>query len=192
MHRPVPTGLAANGGSIASGVYTNSIYRFSLQVPPGWAVVPSSEGQNISSAQGEPGHQVNRVLLIMTENAPRKKNPERKSLQIIATRLNEQPGPTAAEGFITYSERIAKEKGLPVKYKGLPKKLTIHDQPFSKISLTLTTDGQDQRIEQYVTTRAEVLLQFLLISPTDEGLKELQPVIQSLQFKAGEPATTAK
>jgi hypothetical protein len=37
----VPTGLEANGGSISSGVYSNSIFRFSLQIPPGWAVVPA-------------------------------------------------------------------------------------------------------------------------------------------------------
>src|SRR5258708_2056824 len=28
-----PTGLEANGGSITAGIYTNSIYGFSLQVP---------------------------------------------------------------------------------------------------------------------------------------------------------------
>src|SRR5207244_11329139 len=36
-----PTGLAANGGSLANDVYTNTTYGFSMKVPPGWVVVPS-------------------------------------------------------------------------------------------------------------------------------------------------------
>jgi len=188
-----PTGMAANAGSLANGVYSNSTYRFSLQVPPGWAVVPpTAERAKAAAPRTTASHPSNRVLLVMTENAPFRKSTERKALQIIATRLATAPGPTAAEGFITYSERTAKEQGLPVKYQHSPERLTIHDQPFSKATLIQTTDGADQHIEQYVTTAGESLLQFILISPTAEGLKDLQPTIQSLEFRPGEAARSSK
>lgn len=192
--KAVPTGFAANGGAMTNGVYSNSIYRFSLNVPPGWAVVPPSTEKPPVAAQAHPvvGHQTNRVLLIMTENAPFKKSVERRALQIIATRMPSAPGPTAAEGFITYSERTAREQGLNVKYEHSPERLTIHEQPFSKATMTQTTDGAEQHIEQYVTTHGDDLLQFIIISPTAEGLKDLQPNIQSLQFKAAEPAKSAR
>jgi hypothetical protein len=187
------TGMAANGGSIANGVYSNSIYGFSLQIPPGWAILPTQTAriagsENADAQRPEVQRQLKQVILIMSENAPLKRSVERKQVQIIATHLPTPPGPTAAEGYITYSQRMAKEKGMQVEYKGSPENTKIHDQAFSMISLEETTDGSRQHIEQYVTTREQALLQFFLISPDEAGLKSLEPVIQSVQFKAM-PAT---
>jgi hypothetical protein len=186
------TGMAANGGSILNGIYSNSVYGFSMQIPPGWAVLPTQTARMAGSEgadaqRPEVQKQLKEVILIMSENAPFKKSVERRQVQILATRLPTMPGPTAAEGYITYSERMAKEKSLPVEFKGLPEKKTIHEQPFSMIQLDETTDGSLQYIEQYVTTRGQSLLQFLLISPDQDGLKALEPVIQSVQFKAATP-----
>ena len=191
--RVLTTGMAANGGSILNGVYSNSIYEFSMQIPPGWAVLPTPAAR-IAGSEGadaqrpEVQKELKQVILIMSENAPLKRSVERKQVQIIAMKLPTTPGPTAAEGYITYSQRMAKEKGLPVEFKGSPEKKTIHEQPFSMIQLEETTDGTRQHISQYVTTRGQDLLQFLLISPDEEGLKTLEPLIHSVQFKAAKPA----
>ena len=190
------TGMAANGGSILNGVYSNSVFGFSMQIPPGWAILPTQTariaGTESSDAQRpEVQRQLKQVILIMSENAPLKKSVERKQVQIIAMHLPKEPGPTAAEGYITYSERIAKEKGMQVEYKGSPENKTIHDQQFSMISLEETTDGSPQHIQQYVTTRGQNLLQFFLISPDEVGLTSLEPVIQSVQFKAMPPKKAA-
>jgi hypothetical protein len=185
--------MAANGGSILNGVYSNSVYEFSMQIPPGWAVLPT-QAARIAGSEGtdaqrlEAQKELKQVILIMSENAPLRKSVERKQVQIIVTKLPTMPGPTAAEGYLTYSQRIAKEKGLPVEYKGPPEKKTIHEQPFSMIQLEERTEGTRQQISQYVTTRGQALLQFLLISPDEDGLKTLEPVIQSVKFKAAKPA----
>jgi len=182
------TGMAANGGSILNGVYSNSIYGFSMQVPPGWAVLPTQSakiaGSENDSARPEVQSKLRQVILIMSENAPLRRSVERKQVQIIATHLPTMPGPTAAEGYITYSQRMAKEKGIPTEYKSSPESTTIHNQSFSRITLEENTQGSLQHIQQYVTTRGQDLLQFLLISPDENGLKTLEPVIQSVQFKA--------
>src|SRR5215475_12434639 len=77
-----PTGLAENGGSIANDVYTNSMYGFSMKVPPGWVVVPSKNPTAPPASSRESplvkAMQTNHVLLVMTENAPMKKSVERK------------------------------------------------------------------------------------------------------------------
>jgi len=192
-NRVMATGMAANGGSILNGVYSNSIYGFSMQILPGWAVLPTqtariagSEGADAKRPEVE--KELKQVILIMSENAPLRKSVERKQVQILAMKLLTMPGPTAAEGYLTYSQRIAKEKGLPVEYKGPPEKRTIHQQPFSMIQLEETTDGTRQYISQYVTTRGQALLQFLLISPDEDGLKTLEPLIHSVQFTAAKPA----
>jgi hypothetical protein len=54
----------------------------------------------------------------------------------------------------------------------------------SEIGLVDKTGGGARHVAQYVTIDKNVLMQFLLVSPDEAGLKELQPYIQSLRFKA--------
>lgn len=182
-----PTGLDATGGSIADGVYTNSAFGFSLQIPPGWVVVPSdapvikpAKGQTSANTTG----QTLRVLLVVTENAPLKKSYQRRSVQVTATRLAVQTGPATASDYLAYSRKTAKDQGMAVEYMGDPKEVTIHGRKLSEISLNSNTSGGLQHVEQYVTVEKDALLQFLLVSPDETGLKDLQPYIQSLRFKA--------
>ena len=123
------------------------------------------------------------VVLIMTENAPLKKSYQRKGLQIVSMQLAALADSSAADGYVAYSQRMAKEKGMEIEYKGSPEKVTINDQQFTKVNLEETTQGSVQHIEQYVTTRGRALLQFFLISPDAAGLPTLEPIMQSLQFK---------
>jgi hypothetical protein len=183
----VPTGLEANGGSIANGVYTNSIYGFSLKPPPGWAVVPSKDPSPLkwerSDSPVAKAAQVSHALLVMTENAPLRKSFQRKSLQILATRMLREPGPTSAQDYLAYSQQNAKDKGMAVEYLGSPEEVTVNRQKLWKVASNETTSGAVQYMEQYVITRGMVLLQFFIVSPNEAGLKDLEPTIQSLEFK---------
>ena len=182
-----PTGLAANGGSIAHDLYTNSTYGFSMKVPPGWVVVPSKNPVappvNAKEAALMQAAQTNHVLLVMTENAPMKKSVERKSLQIIATRLLKTTAPNEGEQYLNYSKRTAHERNMPVEYQGDPKEVTINGNKFWTIGLNQTTEGAVQHIEQYVTTQGSILMQFMLVSPDEKGVKDMEPWIQSIQMK---------
>jgi hypothetical protein len=182
------TGLEANGGSITEGIYTNSIFGFSLQIPPGWVVVPANDVPPITPVKGPTGatkpHEANRVLLLVTENAPFKQSYQRRSIQVVATRLTNQIAPATASGYLTYSRQAAKEQGLAVEYLGDPKELTIGGHKLSEIGLIDRTSGVAKHVEHYVTIDKNVLMQFMLVSPDEAGLKELQPFIQSLHFKA--------
>ena len=185
--RMAPTGLAENGGSIANDVYTNSTYGFSMKVPPGWVVVPSKNppGPPPNSRESAlmKATQANHVLLVMTENAPMKKSVERKSVQVVATRLLNKPMPNEGEQYLNYSKRTAAERKMPVEYTGDPKEVTIHGAKFWTIGLNQTMEGGVQHVEQYVAMQGSVLLQFMLVSPDEKGLKGLEPSIQSIQFK---------
>ncbi len=127
--------------------------------------------------------QVNRTLLVMTENAPMRRAVERKSLQILATRLMGEQNPESAHNYLIYSQKTAKEKGMAVEYLGDPEEVTINGEKLWKIASNETVSGAQQHVEQYVVARQSILLQFFIVSPTEPGLKELEPVIQSLQFK---------
>jgi hypothetical protein len=183
----VPTGLEANGGSIANGVYTNSIYGFSLKPPPGWAVVPSKDPSPLKSEPSDSpvakAAQVSHVVLVMTENAPLRRSFQRKSLQILATRMLREPGPKSAQDYLAYSQKNAKERGMAVEYLGSPEEVTVNRQKLWKVASNETTSDAVQHVEQYVITRGMVLLQFFIVSPNEAGLKDLEPTIQSLEFK---------
>ena len=190
-----PTGLAANGGSMAHDVYTNSTYGFSLKVPPGWAVVPPKDAPIASKsvdATLSKAAQLNRTLLIVTENFPMKKSYERKSIQIVATHLLQPPTAGTAQDYLNYSKKNAKEKGMPVEYLGDPKEVTIGGHKLARINLNESTSGVVQHIEQYVVTLSGSLIQFMLVSPDEKGLKDLEPSIQSLEFKEAAQKPSAK
>jgi hypothetical protein len=182
------TNLEDSGGSITAGVYTNSIYGFSLQIPPGWAVVPAADAPPTKNGSGQSAtakaQQKNRVLLIVTENAPLKKNTQRQSIQVTATNLVMPTGPATAEGFLTYSQKTAKERHMAVEYLGDPKEVIINGRKLWEIGLTDSTSGTPQYVEQYVLVAKGALLQFLLVSPDKGGLRDLQPYIQSLHVNA--------
>ena len=182
--RMTPTGLQASGGSIAQDVYTNSIYGFSMKVPPGWVVVPSREPKVATQdAAILKAAQISRPLLVITENAPLKKSNQRKNIQIIATRMRGPSAPTAAQDYLAYSQKTANEKGMDVEYLGDPQEVTVNGQTLWKLASNEPSNGVVQHVEQYVTTRESILLQFFLVSPEEAGLKQLEPYIQSLELK---------
>jgi hypothetical protein len=184
--RMVSTGLSENGGSIAHDVYSNSIYDFSLKVPPGWVVVPPSPGSEVNLQGADPElakqAQTNRILLLMTENAPMKKAFQRRSIQITATRmLSPQTG--SPQDYLVYSQKTAKEKQMAVDYTNAPEEVTINGQKLWWNKMTMNTAGGPQVADQYVVMQGPYLLQFFLVSPNEDGLKTLQPSIQSLDIK---------
>ena len=191
--RMTPTGLHETGGSIANDVYSNSIYGFSIKIPPGWVVLPS-RGPKVATQDAAllKAAQISRPLLVITENAPLKKSNQRKNIQIIATRMRAPSGPTAAQDYLAYSQKTAKEKGMDVEYLGDPQEVTVNGQTLWKLASNEPSNGVVQHVEQYVITRESILLQFFLVSPDEAGLKQLEPSIQSLEFKATTPRTATK
>jgi len=187
----IPTGLSATGGSIAHDVYTNAVYDFSLKVPPGWVVVPPKmEADHREAMQYS---ESNRILLLMTENLPLKKPYQRRSIQISATRMV-SPQTQSAEGYLQYSQRTAKEKEMAVEYLNAPKEVTINGQKLWWNKMKMNTAGGPQVADQYAVTQGSYLLQFFLVGPDEEGLKSLQPAIQSLDIKPmpAEPTESPK
>jgi hypothetical protein len=197
-----PTGLAANGGSIANDVYTNPLYGFSMKLPPGWVVVPSKNPVATSKVPREEAlmqaAQTNHVLLVITENAPTKKSTQRKSIQIVATHLLQKPHPNEGREYLVYSKRTALERKMPVEYLGDPTEVTIHGSKLWTIGLNQTTGEDVQHIKQYVATQGSAMLQFMFVSPDEKGLKDMEPSIKSIEMKpvtekpASAPATKKK
>jgi len=134
----------------------------------------------------------NRMLLLMTENQPLKKPYQRRSIQISATRMVNPEG-QSAQAYLQYSQKTAKEKEMAVEYLNEPKEVTINGQKLWWNKMKLNTAGGPQVADQYAVMQGSYLLQFFLVSPNEEGLKTLQPSIQTLDIKpmAGEKTKPA-
>lgn len=188
----IPTGLSAGGGSIAHDVYTNSIYDFSMKIPPGWVVVPPQMGAELKLQAEHPElaqySENNRMLLLMTENQPLKKPFQRRSIQISATRMVNPQG-QSAQAYLQFSQKTAKEKEMAVQYLNEPEEVTVNGQKLWWNKMKLNTAGGPQVADQYAVMQGAYLLQFFLVSPDEDGLKTLQPSIQSLDIK---PMAVAK
>ena len=189
----MPTGIAAFGGSIANDVYTNSMYGFSLHIPPGWVVVPVA-ARATPATNGAPENHIQTFhpVLIVTENSPLKKPYERKSIQVLATNMGVEPSATSAEDYLVHSQKTAKENAMGVTYQESPRPITINGRSFAKAEMQLSINGGEQHAEQYVTTEEQNLLQFVLVSPNEAGLKDLEPSIQSVRFKSVSPKTASR
>jgi hypothetical protein len=127
------------------------------------------------------------------ENEPMKKHTQRKSIQIIATRLLQTHSSNEGQEYLVYSKRSALEKKMPVEYLGDPTAVTIHGSKFWTIGFNQTTGEEVQHINQYVTMQGPVLLQFMFVSPDEKGLKDMEPSIRSIDLKpAAKTATPAR
>jgi hypothetical protein len=81
---------------------------------------------------------------------------------------------------------------MAVEYLGDPTEVTINGNKFWTIGLNQTVEGAVQHVEQYVTTQGSVLLQFMLVSPDEKGLKDLEPSVRSIEMKPVAERAAAK
>jgi hypothetical protein len=81
---------------------------------------------------------------------------------------------------------------MAVEYLGDPAEVTINGNKFWTIGLNQSIEGAVQHVEQYVTTQGSVLLQFMLVSPDEKGLKDLEPSVKSIEMKAVPEKPAAK
>jgi hypothetical protein len=103
------------------------------------------------------------------------------------------PEGQSAQAYLQYSQKTAKEKEMAVEYLNEPKEVTINGQKLWWNKMKLNTAGGPQVADQYAVMQGSYLLQFFLVSPNEEGLKTLQPSIQTLDIKpmAGEKTKPA-
>ena len=177
-------------GSISDNIYTNRFFGISLEIPEGWTVAESLREQALQEKRGDefkkqqpdiarfaPGAEVNMPLLVMGE--PLK--PGRR-LIIASTNISTRPGPASAEEYLKYVAMISKEKGLPQEYGPTIERVMVDGRALWKTDFTQTTTTVWYGVHFAMIVKKHIL-QFVLYSPDQDGLRELEAVMRTLHFE---------
>ena len=184
---------AVHPGVISGNIYTNQFFGFSLEIPVGWKAAENAALQALAEknkralAHEDPaftqyarGEEVDSPLLILGERAVWKEGHHRL-IQIVSTDLSARPGEPSAEDFLNFWARISAEKGDGREYDGRLETVVVDGRELWKAHFTQATSivWHETQLALIVKKHA---VQFILISPDEEGLQGLEPLLKTLHF----------
>lgn len=177
-------------GSISGNVYTNPFFGISLEIPEGWKVADSVRAQAAQEKRRDEfkeqqpdiarfaAHaEVNMPLLVIGEALKRGRR-----LMIVSTNISTRPGPASAEEYLKYVATISKEKGLSAEYAGTMEQVMIGGHALWKAHFT-ETNGMPWYGEHFAVIEKKHVLQFVLYSPDQDGLRAMEGMMRTLHFE---------
>ena len=188
---PVRTPLRPNSGSISANVYTNPYFGFSIAIPEGWKVVQTGVTRaqleqrlgHVDSGPRSPMPQTsNMPLLTVTANAAEGLGSLQKRFGVVADDLSNQKGMNNTTTVMRWMMMSTQIGSPSLKYLGKPQKVTMGGQEMWKLSWTEPVRGIDQYAVQYLMVEKKHALQFILVSPNEAGLTDVEPIMRSLKF----------
>jgi hypothetical protein len=182
-------------GTVSESIYKNDFFGFSIEVPPGWKVADNARYQKLNEqtrdtaakqdselAELGRGNEINAPLLIMGEIKTWMGGKQHRLVQVLSTDLSNRPGTASAEKFLKFTAELNIRKGLPVECVTKPEQAEIGGRTGWKAYFT-----QQSSIMWYgvniVTVERDHILQFILTSPDEEGLRSLETLLKTVQFR---------
>jgi hypothetical protein len=181
-------------GSIAGNIYSNTFFGFSLEIPEGWKVADDAAlkaltERNIEVLSQQPqgatyarNSEVDSPLLIMGEREPAKGGQHRRMLQILCTDVSERPGQLSADGFLKFEAEANIRIGTGAEYSDTLEQVTLGGREFWKVYFTRKSSILWHGAH-FATIDKTHVLQFVLLSPDEEGLRQLEAVLRTLHFE---------
>jgi hypothetical protein len=182
-------------GTVSEDIYTNDFFEFSIEVPPGWKVVDNARYQKLNEqardlaakqdselAELGRGTEINAPLLIMGEIKTRMGGKQRRLVQVLSTDVSNRPGTASAEQFLTFIAELNIRKGLPVEYVTKPEQVEFGGRTGWKAYFTQRSSTMWYGVN-FVTVEKNHILQFILLSPDEDGLRSLETVLKTVQFR---------
>jgi hypothetical protein len=183
-------------GTIAGTIYSNPFFGFSLEIPEGWQVADYQRAQALAEktkqeyAERDPsmvglmqGNEVDFRLLVMGEREPWKESRYPRSVYILSTNVSRRPGEPSADGFLKFVAMMSKEKGLPSEYGDTLEHVTLGGKKFGKVYFTQTSSTV-WHCAHLATIEKRHVLQLMLLSPDEDGLRGLEAMMGSLHFES--------
>jgi hypothetical protein len=188
--------VSVHSGSISENIYSNHFFGFSIEIPVGWKAADNAglkalaEKQKQALAKQDPaftqfarGDEVESPLLVLGELEPWKGGPHRRLIQILSTDVSARPGPLSAEEFLNFVARMSAEHNLPAKYDETLEKVMLGGRELWKAHFTQSSSVVWHET-QFAIIEKKHVVQFILMSPDEEGLRTLEPVMKTLHFES--------
>jgi hypothetical protein len=187
--------LGIHPGSISENIYTNHFFGFSMEIPVGWKAADNAgmkafaEKQRQALARQDPaftqfarGDEVDSPLLVLGEVEPWKGGPHHRLIQILSTDVTARPKQPTAEEFLNFLALMSAEHNLAPKYDETLEKVTLGGRELWKAHFTQSTSIVWHEAQFAVIDKKHVV-QFILTSPDEEGLRTLEPIMKTLRFE---------
>jgi hypothetical protein len=188
---------APDDGQVVSGVYSNSFFGFSMDLPSGWSVAPGNTLETIQCSE-------NKALAekIQDREAARKlKATPQKSHQLLL--VSAKPWGTQAESnpsFIIAAEKALRETGittgkdylvrvsrllanspLPYQPSGAMVETKLGDRIFHRLDFTATIANKRLR-QSYLATVDRGYALVFIVSGAETEFKSLDEMLSSVRF----------
>jgi hypothetical protein len=182
-------------GSIADHIYTNSYFRFSLEVPEGWKVASNAALRSLSERKKQllaqmprkdryaTDNEVDSPLLIMSQLEPTKDGQHSRMFQIFCTDISAVPGQPSAEGFLKLLAEASPEISPGREYSNTMEQLTVDGREFWRLNFTQQGSILWQG-SHLASIQKRHILQFVLLSPDEDGLHKLETILRTVHFQA--------
>jgi hypothetical protein len=188
--------VSVHSGSISENIYTNPFFGFSIEIPAGWKAADNAglkafaEKQKQAMAKQDPaftqfarGDEVDSPLLVLGEVEPWKRGPHHRLIQILSTDASARPGRLSAEEFLNYIARMSAEYNLAAKYDETLEKMMLGGRELWKAHFTQSSNVVWHEAQFAIIEKRHVV-QFILMSPDEEGLRTLEPIMKTLHFES--------
>ena len=178
-------------GSIADHIYTNAYFGFSLEVPEGWKVASNEALRSLSERNKQflaqmpkmkryaTNDEVDSPLLIMGLRQPTKDGQHTQMLQVCSTDISAVPGQPSADGFL----KLVAEAYPGREYADTLQLITMGGKEFWRLNFT-----QQSSVLWHGSHLAAIekqhVLQFVLLSPDEDGLHKLEAILHTVHFQA--------
>jgi hypothetical protein len=188
-----PTTAKVDLGKVTGHVYTNSQLGFSIGFPKGWRVLNTSESDAMMAKNEDRLAKEDPTLKIRAQKsrtsttrlltvASMLGGTMTERLGILTDDYGDQPGEVSAERIMKWMVWSNKARKLPIKYLSEPKELVIGDRKLWKATWTESDGDVVQYAIQYVMTEGNRDVQFILVSSTEAGVTDLEPIMKTLKF----------
>jgi hypothetical protein len=189
------SGQHTHDGTISSGIYTNEFFEFSVEIPPGWKIGDNVRYQALNSKSREEaarldpelaklgqGAEINAPLLVMAETKPWMDGKQHRLVRILSTDASSRPGTPSAEEFLRFTADTNRKYGLSEDYVTKPEPIQLGGRTAWKAYFNQQGTVLWHSVNVAIVSKKHIL-QFILTSPDEEGLRSLETVLRTVRFK---------
>jgi hypothetical protein len=182
-----------DGGYITGDRYANPFFGFTIDFPDGWTVYSNATAKKVMEENGrkmaagkpeleaaERKPDASAPLLAVSEPVAYKNNSTGRTWKILASDVGGEKGPITAENYEKALGTLVKEGKMPFELVSEPELVTINKNRMAKLHLKMKFQGVTYYATMWALPFKEYVLQFIATSPEEDGLADLEAIIQSL------------
>ena len=174
-------------GQVIGSRYTNIFFRFTVDIPGGWAVGTSNAATSPTpGAAGGPKTQAPATahqLLMLSEKPLGTSTPTNPSLLVMAEKTASVPGVKDAKDYLVRISQLMAD--APIVYhpiRGITD-IQLGGAPAVRLDFSARLNPQKTAHQSYVVSqREDHILSFILSGPSETEIRRLEQVLQTLKF----------